>query len=204
MSYRKLGFSAAAACLAVAGLFLTAAGASATPTSPASVTTTSTPTGPAVTKQGMTITRFDPAVAKAHGYEIRTDSKGHQYSAKIGSAAPLDGSNPGQPSLGGNCGYSNIYYGAVGSKQAHVETGYDVILPVVASDWWVYVTDDAGTGKLTFDNSENGTPYWGITVDTHHSTTGFSWAEVSTSSYVVLDDGGYCTSAGPWDSTILY
>jgi hypothetical protein len=46
---------------------------------------TATPDGIRVTVP-MTITGYNAAVAKAHGYVIRTDAEGRQYSVKAGAS----------------------------------------------------------------------------------------------------------------------
>lgn len=67
----------------------------------------------------------------------------------------------------------------------------------------MYFVDNAGVGEIT-RYATNGSSSWETTGDTWHSVTGYSYGEVSTSSYVIMDDGGYCVSGGPWESADLY
>src|ERR1700754_2965341 len=60
---------------------------------------TATPDGARVTVP-MTITGFDATVAKAHGYTIRTNAQGQQYSVKSGAAAAVSPNGV----IDGNCG----------------------------------------------------------------------------------------------------
>src|SRR5580704_10981411 len=84
-------------------------------------------------KVGMHIVGFNAAVAKAHGYEIRTNARGMQYSVKIGSKESPDS----DPVVYGRCGDSYIYYNWIGYRSgsphygASTFTGYDVIAPAV-------------------------------------------------------------------------
>ena len=158
-------------------------------------------------KAGMHIVGFDAAVAKAHGYQIRTNAQGLQYSAKIGSVASPDS----DPVKFGACGDSYIYYNAIGHRSvnpryiASTFTGYDVTAPVVEGTWQATYHDNAGSGTVTDYSATNGTPYWSTEYDTLHSTSGYSWGEVDPNrAFVVLDNGGLCYSGGPWDSTTLY
>ena len=165
-------------------------------------------------KTGMYIAGFNAAVAKAHGYKILTNAQGLQYSAKIGSAASRNSAafNPASdPVKYGKCGDSYIYYRAIGHRAqnpryiASTFTGYDVILPVVEGTWKATYYDRAGAGTVFDYAATNGTPYWSTEYDTLHAVTGYSWGEVDTNaSWVLLDNGAFCHSAGPWESTNLY
>jgi hypothetical protein len=172
-------------------------------TAPAAVSTAG---GTIKVSTEMHYTGFDAAVAKAHGYEIRTNAAGLQYSVKIGSNV-----SPGSdPVKLGKCGASYVYYSAFGARSqspkygASFDTGYTVALPAVEGNWTLDVADSHGVGALFYGSAANGTGGWSASGDTWHSVTGYSYAEVNTSSWVLLENGGFCTSAGPWDSTNLY
>ena len=64
---------------------------------------TASPDGTRVTVP-MTITGFNAAVAKAHGYVIRTDAQGREYSVKAGTPDAVSPDN----TVYGNCGSSYI------------------------------------------------------------------------------------------------
>ncbi|HEX6526108.1 MAG TPA: hypothetical protein VF070_39770 [Streptosporangiaceae bacterium] len=69
----------------------------------------------------MHIIGFNAAVAKAHGYVIRTDSHGRQYSVKAGAPAGVRPDD--NPVIDGNCGYSFMWYSARGNHTVFVSTG---------------------------------------------------------------------------------
>ena len=164
------------------------------------------PSNSKLIKTSMHIVSFNAAVAKAHGYEIRTNAQGLQYSVKIGSKLSLDSN----PVVYGNCGDSYIYYSWIGYRSASPHygastyTGYDVIAPAVEGHWQVTYVDNAGTGTVNTSNAANGTPFWSTSYDTWHSVTGYSYADVDPNgSWALLDNGALCYSGGPWDSTTL-
>lgn len=197
---------AAAGSLVTAVALLLAVPASAQATRPVSVRPSPLSHAKMI-KTGMYITGFNAAVAKAHGYEIKTNAAGLQYSVKIGSlAAPAT-----DPVVYGSCGDSYIYYSAIGyrSKSPHygasTYTGYDVIGDAVEGHWEATYYDNSGAGLVNTSNAANGTPYWSTSYDTWHGPTGYSWGEVDpNASWALLSDGALCYSGGPWDSTTLY
>lgn len=158
----------------------------------------------------MHIVGYDAAVAAANGYKIVTDAQGIQHSVKIGSAGVVPDAVPVKV---GACGSSYVFFNAAGHRSTNpryvavVSTGYDLVGPDVApgveGNWTVHVTDRAGVGRLFWGSAANRTFYWNATVDTFHSVTGYSTAAVDTSSWVLMQNGGFCTSSGPWDSTTL-
>jgi hypothetical protein len=167
------------------------------------------PAVPAQSVKTITVTRpmrvvgIDAAVAKAHGYTVRTDAQGKQYVAKLGSAAVTP-----QNTVAGPCGNSWVTYTAIGGKAASLGTGYvlnpDYGLPV-SGFWEVAVVDDAGTGYVENSNPVTGSFYWDDNYTTYHSVTGYSYAEVvSDNSYVITDEGWLCYSAAPSANTTLY
>jgi hypothetical protein len=163
---------------------------------------TLTPSAPHTVKVDvpMHVVGFDAAVARAHGYVIRTDSRGRQYSVKEGTKA---GAVPATI-VYGNCGYSWMFYDALGNRTVQVSTGFDVYAPAVLF-WWQYtMVDNGGTSThthpgVTFSYSWSTPPdVWG------GMTPGYSFAFVNASSYAILSNGSICSSLGPWDSTDIY
>jgi hypothetical protein len=158
--------------------------------------------------RAMHIVGFDAAVAKAHGYQIRTDAQGRQYAVTSGTS--LNAAVSPENRVGGSCGASWMYYNAIGHRptaprfMANYTSGYQVILPTIAGTWLMYFQDRAGIGTITRFNATNGSTYWNNSGTTYHSLTGRSEAWVSTSSWVELDDGAICTSGGPSAVTNLY
>lgn len=154
----------------------------------------------------MKITGFDKQVAASHGYEILTDQNGKEYSLRIGDTRLQSQGAQVTPSnvVSGNCGYSWIYYDAIGDSAAQINTGFVVDQPAT-SYWWLVTLDDAGghsaqtwAGGLFFRNR------WGVTRTVRHMTHGHSDAKVSTASSAILWDGAVCTSGGPEDFTWVY
>lgn len=151
----------------------------------------------------MKIVGFDAAVAKAHGYAIRTDAQGRQYSVKAGAAANAAPDDR----VYGNCGDSWLYEFAVGNHAVDLETGFDVNTPAVAY-WWRYWMHDLGgttshtyAGGLDFRNTWDNGPAgqrWGAL------TPGPANAWVDSGSDAILDNGDVCATAGPADSTTIY
>lgn len=148
----------------------------------------------------MKIVGFDEAVAKAHGYVIRTDAQGRQYSVKAGAAANPTPDNR----VYGNCGDSWLYELAVGNHAVDIRTGFDVNTPAVAY-WWKYWMRDLGgtsshtfAGGLAFRNTWDDDSRWGAL------TPGPANAWVDSGSDAILDNGDVCVTAGPADSTTIY
>lgn len=149
----------------------------------------------------MHVVGFDAAVARAHGYVIRTDAHGRQYSVKAGSragAAPSD-------YIGTSCGTTYMWYNEQGNRTVKVDTGFNLL----SHDWavrygWTYHMQDPGgtsththSGALSFQLSWETVDYWG------GMTPGYSTAWVDTSSYALLYTGVYCYSGGPSDWTTI-
>jgi hypothetical protein len=148
----------------------------------------------------MRVTGFDAAVAKAHGYEIRTDAQGRQYSVKAGSnAAPAPDNQ-----IDGTCGSSYIYVtGAAGPRTLSVDTGFNVIFPADSYYWRIWLTDNGGVsthswaGGLFLDTGwEHKEKYSGM-------TPGPGYANVDLNSDAILVDGEVCTTGGPWASALI-
>jgi hypothetical protein len=144
------------------------------------------------------IVGFDPAVARAHGYVIRTDSHGRQYSVKAGTKA---GATPDNVVYGG-CGDAFIYYYALGNRAVAVNTGWDVNFDAVYFSWKYYMVDRGGTSSHThsgwlLQSSWSTYDQWG------GMTQGPSSAFVAANSYVDLADGVTCAPSGASASTTI-
>jgi hypothetical protein len=70
----------------------------------------------------MQVVGFDRKVAAAHGYEIRADGSGKEYSVKAGAPADAQPLN----TLPGVCGTSMVQVTPIGNRQALIQTGFDV------------------------------------------------------------------------------
>lgn len=107
--------------------------------------------------------------------------------------------------VGGDCGDSWITYNAIGSRDATIGTGFDVVAPAAIYAWYVDVLDNAGASQQSWynDNYTGGISWAGYRT-VINMAYGYSWAHVDTSSYTVLDDGGVCVSGGPQDETTIY
>lgn len=148
----------------------------------------------------MRIVGFDAAVARAHGYVIRTDSHGRMYSVKAGAAT---GPTPDNQ-VYGNCGSSYLYETAVGYHAVDVQTGFSVNVPAVAYWWRYWMNDPGGTSSHTFGGGLATRYNWADDSRWGALTPGPASAWVDGGSDAILVDGGVCTTAGPSDSTYIY
>ena len=160
---------------------------------------TASPDGTRVTAP-MTIIGFNAAVAKAHGYVIRTDAQGRQYSVKAGAPNVVSPDN----TVYGNCGSSYLYEYAIGLDQVDIQTGFNVNTPAVAY-WWEYsMRDGGGTSSHTRAGGLAARRSWGDDERWGALTRGPASAWVDSGSDAILENGDVCTSGGPSDSTTIY
>ena len=160
---------------------------------------TASPDGTRVTVP-MTIVGFNAAVAKAHGYVIRTDAQGRQYSVKAGAPNVVSPDN----TVYGNCGSSYLYEYAIGLDQVDIKTGFTVNTPAVAY-WWEYsMRDGGGTSSHTRAGGLAARPGWDDKERWGALTRGPARAWVVSGSDAILVNGDVCTSGGPSDSTTIY
>jgi hypothetical protein len=116
-----------------------------------------------MTTTPMKVTGYDPEVAKANGYEIRTDPQGRQYSVKVGT--PTGGMTPANE-VSGNCGVSWIYEVAQGGLRVSINTGFHVIAIAVSFEWKYWMGDQGGvtshthSGPLSFTDWHTPPDYW--------------------------------------------
>ncbi|MDG4832021.1 hypothetical protein O7627_22320 [Solwaraspora sp. WMMD1047] len=159
--------------------------------------------GPArvsVFESAMNVVGYDRAVAKANGYEIRTDENGREYSVPKGSAPDYRPAEAVvQDERVGNCGRSFVYLYGLGNHQAEIHTGWRLnsgMSGAVQQTWSVSVLDDYGVSIKRFDRlhaSEHSWQAW------HTFTAGGpTWvtAEVIVGT-VVLWNGTICFALGP-------
>ncbi len=186
-------FAAAAVLLAAVGAALSvpsqASAASATPT-PQLLRSIATP---------MRVGGFDPAVARAHGYQVRTAPNGTQYPVKPGSAASVTPDNV----ISGNCGFSYVYEYGIGNRAIELYTGYSVIGSVYQWYWQVRLDDRGGSSYRNFAGGANA-GIWQVDQVIGGLTRGGARALViSYNSVAFLNNGMICFSGGPSDTTTI-
>jgi hypothetical protein len=156
----------------------------------------------------MTVKRFDPDVARAHGYEIVPLADGRLRSVPIDGPAGVSGAS--QNVVNGDCGESWILlFDEVGTRGRYdIDTGFRVIGPAVDYKWMVHV-EKAGAPRRN-RNHPGGRPLNGRTAETL-SIKGPSFGEgrhratiVPTDSFVILANGAVCYSGGPSDEAYIY
>lgn len=161
------------------------------------ISTTTTVTSP------MYVIGFDASVAAANGYAIRTDSRGLQYSVKVGSNAQVSPYSTGN--ILGNCGSSYITFTSIGNNKANFQTGFGVFGTAVYYGWYVSVTNPLGSTAYSWGGGLFFRNYWESSVTTYYTPyLGYTFATVSTSSYATLSNGAICYSGGPQASDWIY
>ncbi|MBR7825114.1 hypothetical protein KDK95_02260 [Actinospica sp. MGRD01-02] len=178
-----------AAVIALVGLTAATAGTASAAAAPHTVR---------VTVQ-MHVVGFNATVARAHGYLVKTAPDGHQYAVAKGANSAVVPNT----TVPGNCGTATMDYTAIGGKAANVYTGFTVDDGAWLFSWNVSVTDNAGVGNESWGDYLASDHQWYTTWETHHSVTGYSWAEV-TSGAAFLDNGTTCEAANVSASTNLY
>jgi hypothetical protein len=176
--------------LVVVSLVAVPTAAQAAPSGEAGITTTTL---------GMTIVGFDPAVAKANGYEVRTGSDGKQYPVMKGGGVSTNVTG----TVYGNCGSSYVTLTALGNRKVLIETGFNVIAPAYDYSWTVHVIDNYGASNKYWGSALNPPrPSWLGTNLFTSSGTGYMWAGV-TSGVALLTNGWVCYSGNPSISTTI-
>ncbi|MGH3932417.1 MAG: hypothetical protein ACRDTF_20855 [Pseudonocardiaceae bacterium] len=193
-----------AATAVMTALMLTAgaaAVATATPVTDSSAAQESSKTA----SRPMTIAGFDPAVAEANGYEIRTDAQGRQYSVKRGTLTGAEPLSEGGGRVDGDCGFSFVKINGIGNNTARLETGFGVRAPVNAYEWHVSIIDTRGVSTQDWGPVPGpGTPGLTLVRDLPGLATGEVDAQVLSSSRVMLSDGAFCYSGGPRDTGFVF
>ena len=159
------------------------------------------PTAPRRVEGAMHIGRFDAAVAAAHGYEIRSYPDGTQYSVPRGATAGFAPANV----VTGDCGRSWVWEDGIGNASVHLDTGFNVRLPVVGRSWDVTLDDNGGESTQPFSGGPSGS-YWDEGRNVGGLTRGPGYAVVKGggANFAILIDGGVCYSGGPSAGTTIY
>ena len=153
----------------------------------------------------MTVQGFDHAVAKANGYEIRTDVAGREYSVKQGQPVDVGPSSENGSVVNGTCGFSFVKINGIGGYTAKLETGAGVYAPVVAYEWHVKIFDNRGVSSQDWGPVPGpGTPGLGLTRNLPGLAGGTVLAELQGSSRTVLNTGAICYAATHADSGWVY
>jgi hypothetical protein len=159
-------------------------------------------------QRGMTVTGFNAAVAKAHGYKIVTYANGSQQSVPINPKSHLPKSpilyrdrgvrsdtNIDYNQVSGNCGISWIRVSQTGISKVAVVSGFKNA-PLTAIDWsWtVSLNDENGSseqvaGGLIFNNQAS--RIWS-NLNQYGCTFDYVLSGVAE-----LIDGTICTSGQP-------
>ena len=151
----------------------------------------------------MTIVSYNRAVAAAHGYEIRTDSSGNEYSVYVGASPNLDPSAPrafasaaaARPSdAGANCGTSFVHLTGTRAKP-RMSTGFTVRDAVVFRKWGVTVVSPGVSYNYNMDGGPSGAAW--SDFRNPGFAAGVTTARVNDNSFVLLVDGGSCYSVNP-------
>lgn len=99
------------------------------------------------------------AVAKAHGYKIVTYANGDEQAVPVNpksglrkspiltktSRAGIHPDNSGSDTVYGTCGDSYVSAVQISTNHIDLDSGFDVVDPVVYVDWDVYLSDANGT-----------------------------------------------------------
>jgi hypothetical protein len=179
-------------------------------TIPAQASTT-VPLRHTTVKQGMYFEGFDAAVAKAHGYKIVTYANGDEQAVPVNPksglrkspiltknwSAGIHPANSASDTVTGDCGSSDISAIQISTNHIDVDSGFEVIDPVVYVDWDIYLSDvngtsTQGTSDYLLDDVE-----WGHAWDDLYQYED-TIDSVSTGSYVIMTTGEECFSAGPF------
>lgn len=138
---------------------------------------------------------FDRSIAAAHGYQIRTDALGVEYSVKIGS--PVGGVQPLSTGTSyGDCGYSFV---TLSPETDRMASGFVVEGAVAWRKWGVTVQN----GGIVYNFNMDGGATGGAWSDyrTIAWASGSTSAAVNAGSYAALWDGRICYSGLPTTRT---
>ncbi|WP_406639179.1 hypothetical protein [Amycolatopsis sp. WGS_07] len=160
------------------------------------------PVGPHRVEGMMTVARFDATVAAAHGYEIRTNPDGTQYSVRKGAQAGLPPANV----VTGDCGRSWVWEDGIGHLRVRLSTGFFVRLPTVSRSWDVTLDDNGGESTQPFSSGFPSDRFWNEDRTVPGLTAGPGYAVVrgGGANFAILVDGAVCYSGGPSASTTIF
>jgi hypothetical protein len=159
------------------------------------------PAEPAAAVRGdMHVVGFDAAVARAHGYQIKTAANGRQYPARAGAASSAVSPDN---QVGGNCGISYVYEYGIGNRAIELYTGYSVTGSVYQWYWTVRLDDRGGSSYQRFQGGANAGTWQTDRVVGGLTRGGARATVINGSSVAFLNDGRICSSGGPYDSTTI-
>lgn len=167
---------------------------------PAAASADGVPAG--AVKGGMTIVAFDESIARANGYEIRTDEQGRQYSAKVGGDTEYSANGH---YVSGNCGWSWVRVNGTGNSAIRLDNGFGVYAPVIAFEWHTALFDNGGVSVQHWGPRPGpGIPAYRFGRNLPGLTRGPILAEVQASSKTWLSNGAVCVSAVHHDTGTVY
>lgn len=106
--------------------------------------------------------------------------------------------------LPGNCGTSSVVILDAGGGKAAVSTGWTTNRGAISYGWYVTVAGGGSTYTKQYGGGLRNRTSWTASFTWTVPRTAYYIAGVSTSSYVILNNGGICTSAGPTDGETVY
>jgi hypothetical protein len=170
-------------------------------------------------EQGMYVTGFNAAVAKAHGYKIVTYANGDMQAVPINprsglpkgtllvrAASPkgtIRPANGDYSAVYDDCGDSWINGWQIGPHLINLTSGFDVVLPAVHFKWRILLSDFNGESEQGDGGFLAEDPSWSGEWE---NLTQYDWTvdQVENSSNVTLTDGEVCFSGGPLISFNTY
>jgi len=212
---RYLGVLTLAVAMAALCTAAEAAPRGPSPSSSAAVGSSSSVAAPV----GATIIRnhakgFRSDIARAHGFTVRRDSAGEPYGWKPGYVLlhDSDGHPFAAPTTAipdtqdgdyayGSCGYSFIYFNAIGGLRGFINTSYAVGQPVHEVHWVVEVSDSAGIGDVTRNFGAEPARFSYQFHTLNHA--GYAEATVMPYSFIIESNGTVCYSNEPSDWTTI-
>lgn len=166
----------------------------------------------------MVILGFDENVAALNGFALVTGPDGRLRSVsrdalegEVGSAAihggmrvtqelltSIEGASTQGQVVGGNCGWSYIYFNRIARLKGSYRTGFQLNEPAISYQWTVGITGPSAGWAKVFGGALAFATSWTSGERTYNAAVPGSYlAGVWTSSHAVLWTGGVCYSGGP-------
>lgn len=163
----------------------------------------------------LTLTGFDPEVARANGFEIRTAADGTRFSAPISSTRtePLVSDSQIAPaSTTGDVSTQGTSYGDCGTAYVRIFTPRGVATGFTIANgqgvwyrvWGVTVT--AGSRSHDQNLSGGASSYsWStaFTIPSYIGTKVYATARLNDNAYVLLNNGSFCDAGTPSDRKLI-
>ncbi|GAA1571323.1 hypothetical protein GCM10009678_62540 [Actinomadura kijaniata] len=158
-------------------------------------------------KRGMTLVRFDAAVAKANGYKIVTYANGDQQSVPIArnSKKPkspilrhgkgVKAANSDYDKVVGNCGTAWIAVRQTARNKVQVGTGFTVSSPAISYGWKIKLSDRNGTSAQSAGGALAARTQWARTWS-NLNQYGWTFDHVEKGA-AHLANGGVCFAGRP-------